>query len=92
MTLLQTLLPWVQGAFLLALLLNAWRLWLGPSLADRILALDAMTVNGTALFVLVGLATGSTLLVEAALLIGLLGFVATVALARFGLAGAGQQP
>ena len=66
-----------------ALLGCAWRLLLGPELPDRVLALDTMYVNIVALVVLLGLRQGTQLYFEAALLIALLGFVATVALARY---------
>jgi multicomponent K+:H+ antiporter subunit F len=66
-----------------ALLLYAWRLLRGPELPDRVLALDTMYVNIVALVVLLGLRQGTQIYFEAALLIALLGFVATVALARY---------
>jgi hypothetical protein len=40
-----TLLPYVAGAFVLALLLNAWRLLRGPAVVDRILALDTLYIT-----------------------------------------------
>ena len=67
----------------LALLLCAWRLLRGPETVDRLLALDTMAVNTVALVILLGLRWGTPLLFEAALLIAMLGFVTTVALARF---------
>ena len=72
-----------SGMLVLALLLCGWRLLRGPSVADRILALDTLGINTVALVMLLGLRWQSTLLFEAALVIALLGFVATVALARF---------
>ena len=66
-----------------ALLGCAWRLLRGPGLPDRVLALDTMYVNIVALVVLLGLRQDTQLFFEAALLIALLGFVATVALARY---------
>jgi multicomponent K+:H+ antiporter subunit F len=80
-------LPYAIGVFVIALLLTAWRLLRGPSLADRILALDTLYVNAMALLVLLGLQFGTTLYFEAALVIALLGFVGTVALSRFVAAG-----
>ena len=71
------------AALALALALCGWRLLRGPSVADRILALDTLGINTVALVMLLGLRWQSTLLFEAALVIALLGFVATVALARF---------
>jgi multicomponent K+:H+ antiporter subunit F len=63
--------------------LCTWRLLRGPELPDRVLALDTMYVNIVALVVLLGLRQGTQLFFEAAMLIALLGFVATVALARY---------
>ena len=76
-------LPFAIGAFVAALLLAAWRLARGPSLPDRILALDTLYVNAMALLVLLGLQSGTKLLFEAALVIAALGFVGTVALSQF---------
>jgi len=84
---LPLLLPWLMGAFALALLLNAWRLFKGPTLPDRILALDTLYINALALLVLLGLWLGSKVYFEVAVLIGLLGFVGTVALSKFLLRG-----
>lgn len=76
-------LNFATAALALALALCGWRLLRGPSVADRILALDTLGINTVALVMLLGLRWQSTLLFEAALVIALLGFVATVALARF---------
>ncbi|MCU0968533.1 MAG: K+/H+ antiporter subunit F [Rubrivivax sp.] len=66
-----------------ALLLVAWRLLRGPELADRVLAIDTLYVLVVALVVLIGMVLGTALFFEAALLIALLGFASTVALARY---------
>jgi multicomponent K+:H+ antiporter subunit F len=71
------------GAVGLAMLLCGWRLLRGPTLPDRVLALDTLYVNVVALVVLLGLQQGTRLYFEAALLIALLGFVSTVALGRY---------
>jgi multicomponent K+:H+ antiporter subunit F len=70
-----------------ALLLNVWRLIVGPDAVDRILALDTMSVNVAALLILFGIWAGSTLYFEAVLLIAALGFISTVALAKYLLRG-----
>ncbi|MDX1392555.1 MAG: K+/H+ antiporter subunit F [Rheinheimera sp.] len=70
-----------------ALLLNLWRLLRGPSIPDRILALDTMYINSIALIILYGLLMDSALYFEAALLIAMLGFVSTVAVCKFLLRG-----
>ncbi|MEP7180659.1 MAG: K+/H+ antiporter subunit F [Betaproteobacteria bacterium] len=76
-------LPWAVGAFAVALLLAFWRLLRGPSVPDRILALDTLYLDAMALLVLLGIAYGTTLWFEAALVIAMLGFVGTVALAKY---------
>jgi len=77
----------VFGMISTALLLNLWRLIRGPSLPDRILALDTMYINSIALIILYGLLMGTPLYFEAALLIAMLGFVSTVAVCKFLLRG-----
>lgn len=63
------------------------RLWIGPSTGDRILALDTMFINAIGLIVLLGILQGVQIYFEAALIIAMLGFVSTVAYARFVLRG-----
>lgn len=70
-------------AIAIGMALTGWRLVAGPSSVDRVLAIDTLYINTVALVVLLGLRLSSDLLFEAALLIALLGFVSTVALARF---------
>lgn len=84
---LNWLLPWLMAAFALALALNAWRLFRGPSLPDRILALDTLYINALALLVLLGLQGLTKAYFEVALLIGLLGFIGTVVLSKYLLRG-----
>lgn len=67
--------------------LSFLRLLKGPDAADRILALDTLYINAIALLVLLGIRLASPLYFEAALLIALMGFVGTVALAKFLLRG-----
>lgn len=71
----------------LSLLLNLWRLIIGPSVPDRILALDTMYINSIALIILYGMSMGTELYFEAALLIAMLGFVSTAALCKYLLRG-----
>jgi len=63
------------------------RVAVGPGVGDRILALDTMVVNAIALIVLLGISQGTSIYFEASLIIAMLGFVSTVALARFILRG-----
>ncbi len=75
------------GMLGVALALNAWRLFRGPDATDRILALDTLYINAAAVIVLYGVHVGRPDFFEAALLIALLGFVSTMALAKFLLRG-----
>lgn len=84
----------LQGALMfgfaalgLALAMNLWRLVRGPGVADRILALDTMVINVIGLIVLAGIAGNSGTSFEAALLLAMVGFVGTVAYAKFLLRG-----
>lgn len=70
-------------AVTLAVLLCAVRLLRGPTITDRVLALDTLYMNVLALIVLLGIRWNTPLLFEGALLVAMLGFVATVALARY---------
>jgi multicomponent K+:H+ antiporter subunit F len=74
-------------AVALAQLLAMVRLVIGPDVSDRILALDTMVVDAIALIVLVGIAQGTQIYYEASLIFAMLGFVSTVAYARFILRG-----
>jgi multicomponent K+:H+ antiporter subunit F len=76
-------LDFATAAVGLSLLLCVWRLAKGPEATDRVLALDTMYINVVALVVLLGIRIGTGLYFEAAMLIALLGFVSTVALARY---------
>lgn len=71
----------------LAQVLSMVRLVLGPTTGDRILALDTMVINALGLVVLLGIYQGVQIYFEVSLLIAMLGFVSTVALARFILRG-----
>lgn len=73
--------------FGVALLLDLWRIVTGPDAADRILALDTMVINVIALLVIYGIARGTAIYFEAAMLIAMVGFVSTVAYCRFLLRG-----
>lgn len=70
-----------------AILMNVYRLIAGPSVTDRILALDTMVINAIGLIVLAGIAFGTAMYFEAALLFAMVGFVSTVAFCKFLLRG-----
>ncbi|MCC5974028.1 MAG: K+/H+ antiporter subunit F [Rubellimicrobium sp.] len=76
-----------MAAYGAALLMNLHRILKGPGVGDRILALDTMVINFIALIVLYGIAVGSSLYFEASVVIAMVGFISTVAYARFILRG-----
>lgn len=71
------------GCFTLAFLLNLWRVVKAPGVTDRILALDTMVINSIALLVLYGIYHGTEVYFEASMVIAMVGFVSTIAYARF---------
>ena len=71
------------GAVALAIAIAALRLLKGPEATDRVLALDTLYINVVAIVILLGIRYGTELFFEAALLVALLGFASTVALARY---------
>ncbi len=68
-------------------ILSMIRLVMGPTVGDRILALDTMVINALGIVVMLGIYQGVQIYFEVSLLIAMLGFVSTVALARFVLRG-----
>ncbi|WP_108398053.1 K+/H+ antiporter subunit F [Devosia submarina] len=71
----------------LAMLAATYRMVRGPRAQDRILALDAFYVAAMLMLILFGIRVGSNIYFEVALLIGVLSFVGTVALAKFLMRG-----
>ena len=88
---MSTVLTWgITGAQVLlglALACSTFRLLWGPRAQDRVVGFDSLYVNAMLLVLTFGIRSGTTLYFEAALMIALLGFVSTVALAKFLLRG-----
>ena len=82
-----TILPYALGIGLIAITLSMFlcliRLIIGPSVIDRLLALDTLFLNATCLVVVLGIYWISNNIFEGALLVAMLGFVSTAALARY---------
>lgn len=70
-----------------AMAVTLYRLVVGPRAQDRVLSLDALYVVAMLLLVTFGMRASTVVYFEVALLIGLLGFVGTVALAKFLMRG-----
>ena len=71
------------GMVTLAVVLNVYRLIKGPDAPDRVLALDTLYINAIALIILLGITLGTRMYLESALLIAVMGFVGTVAMAKY---------
>lgn len=86
-----TILPYVLGLCMLAISVSMFlcliRLIMGPSIVDRLLALDTLFLNTTAFITVLSIFWATTLLFESALLIAMLGFISTMALARYFTSG-----
>jgi multicomponent K+:H+ antiporter subunit F len=76
-----------QALLGLAMVFAVYRLLRGPRAQDRVLALDTLYVDAMLLILTFGIRSGTTLYFEAALVIGMLGFVSTAAFAKFLLRG-----
>jgi multicomponent K+:H+ antiporter subunit F len=85
------LLAWsITGAQILlglAMACATYRVLRGPRAQDRVVGFDSLYVNAMLLLLVFGIQSGTTLYFEAALVIALLGFVSTVAFAKFLLRG-----
>ena len=67
--------------------LAAFRMIRGPRAQDRVVALDTLYANTMLFFVTMGVRTGTVFFFEAAIVVAMLGFVATLALAKFLMRG-----
>ena len=86
--------PWFYWALIASLFMllaamgcSVLRLLKGPHAQDRVLALDCMYLNGMLLMLVLGIYYGSQHYFEAAMLIALLGFASSTAMAKFLLRG-----
>ena len=86
-TLLSQALAIAHILLVLAMVCAAVRLAWGPRAQDRVLALDTLYINAMLIMLTFGMRQGNVIYFEAALVIGMLGFVATVALAKFLMRG-----
>lgn len=77
----------VLGVLFLSMVFTLIRLFRGPTVPDRILALDTLFVNTVGLLLVLGILLETSVYFEAVLLIAMMGFVGTCALAKFLLRG-----
>lgn len=86
-TLLEYALNYALACVIGAMLLCTVRLLRGPSAHDRVLALDTLWMTGMVLALVLGIRSGTQLYFEAAMLVALVGFVSTIAMAKFLMRG-----
>lgn len=87
LTLLMATIFLTQIMLVVAMAFATFRVLRGPRAQDRVLGLDTLYVTATMLLLTFGIRNGSILYFEAALIIALLGFVSTAALAKFLMRG-----
>lgn len=80
---IQTVLPYVMGVLAVSFFLAGFRLFKGPTLPDRVAALDLMAVILMCLIGAYAVQTGKGWFLDGVLILGLLGFLSTVAFARY---------
>jgi len=73
----------VFGVLVLSMFLSFIRLVRGPSLPDRVVALDLITVQIAAMLAVDTIATGQPVFLDAAIVLALIAFLSTVAFARY---------
>lgn len=70
-----------------AMLCALFRLLVGPTAQDRVMALDCLYINGMLMMLVLGIIYASNVYFEPAMLIALFGFVGSTAIAKFLLRG-----
>lgn len=79
---------WVSlGMMIVAVGLTLFRMFKGPTLPDRVLALDTLAINAIAVVILFDILFANAISFEIALLISMMGFVSTVVLCKYLLSG-----
>ncbi|HEY8606491.1 MAG TPA: K+/H+ antiporter subunit F [Noviherbaspirillum sp.] len=86
-TLLELSVAYAFICILVAMLFCTIRLVIGPSAHDRVLALDTLWMCTMLLAIVLGIRFGSQVYFDFAMLIALLGFVSTIAIAKFLMRG-----
>ena len=76
-----------QGVLALSMMLCAWRAFVGPRAQDRVLGLDTLYVNAMLLVMVHCIRTALGAYFEMSLILAVIGFTSTVALAKFLMRG-----
>jgi len=81
--LIQTILAISLSLYIIAILLALYRIVRGPSMPDRVVALDMIGVNLISAVAVFSVVLGTHAFLEVILIVGILAFISTIALARF---------
>lgn len=76
----------IQGALVVLVLLIipcAYRVWVGPSAADRLQAIDTITTLLIGIIITLALLQGISMFIDVAIALAAFGFIGTLALARY---------
>lgn len=65
------------------MVLTSYRIWKGPSIADRLLAIDLLTTLLIAAIVILALITGTAIFIDLGIALAAFGFIGTIAAARY---------
>ncbi len=79
----ETVAYYCQGVLAVTLLLAFLRVWRGPSLPDRLIALDLVATVSVGLIALHAIRTGRSVYLAAGIALALISFIGTVALALY---------
>lgn len=80
---IETILTIALSLYILAILLALYRIIRGPSMPDRVVALDMIGVNLISAVAVFSVALNTHAYLEVILIVGILAFISTIALARF---------
>lgn len=70
-------------ALVVTIALSFWRLAQGPSLPDRVVALDLLTTVGIAVTAVYAMVTGKSVILDVAIILALISFLGTIAFAYY---------
>ena len=76
----------IQAALIVLIVLIipcAYRVWLGPSAADRLQAIDAITTLLIGIIIVLAVLRGTVMFIDVGIALAAFGFIGTVALARY---------
>jgi multicomponent Na+:H+ antiporter subunit F len=79
---------WLETVFILPLIMSCYilafiRLWRGPSLLDRVIALDLMALFTVGICAVYAITRNQAIFMDIATVLALLSFLATIAFAQF---------